>query len=205
MPNCRELLETISEWLRQGTPGAEKLVDFPWEVSSDEKGLKAIYPRFPIDVVITCDDKLGVLRLSVQLQTETFTLEKDVKLIVYHKFLRRNVAPLVKYSLTGDEDIPTLMVDLSTKTLGKDEFNDALAMLLAAVNDAIKMLGLEEYYREAMFSKLLDLVKKHIEEGWSREDLYNYLVVNAGVKEEEAAEIIDSLLEKERRKPSVYV
>ena len=43
-----------------------------------------------------------------------------------------NVAPLVKYVLLDEEDIPALIVDMSTSSLGKEEFNNSLAVLLAA-------------------------------------------------------------------------
>ncbi len=205
MASCKNLIPKISEWLSQGSLDADTLIDFPWEVSGSGNVLKALYPRFPINVIVSCDDILGIIRLLVRLETETLTLDKDTKLLVYHKFLRRNIAPMVKYALIDDEDVPVLMVDLSIESLGKKEFNDALALLLAGVNDAIKQLGLEEYYKEKMFTNLLSLVKKHIEEGWGSDRVYEYLVKYAGMREKEAREIIKSMLEKKEGEPSVYV
>jgi len=198
-------LNHIREWLSSGSVDAKSLVDFPWDVSvTGDCSIKAVYPKFPIGIDIVCDDRLGFLRLSITLETETLTLEKDEKILVYHKFLRRNTMPMVKYALTGDESIPTLIVDLSIKSLSKEEFNDALALLLAATNDSIKALGLEEYYKERMFTQLLELVQKYVEQGWGRERLYEYLTKYAGLKEEEAEQLLRSMFET-KGKPDVYI
>jgi len=205
LPRCEEVLKQISAWLQQGDINAENLVDFPWEVNREEKSLKAIYPRFPIEINITCEESIGFIRLSTTLDAETFTLSKDDKLLIYYKFLRRNNAPLVKYALKGDEAFPVLMVDLSIKTLGKEEFNDALALLLGAVNDVINLLGLEEYFKEKMFTTLLSLVAKHVEEGWGRDKIYDYLTSYVGLSKEEAREIVSSMFKQAGGKPSPYV
>ncbi|OYT38142.1 MAG: hypothetical protein B6U89_06285 [Desulfurococcales archaeon ex4484_58] len=198
MTSCNEILPKLADWLKQGSTDARNLVDFPWEVSIiDNNTLKAIYPRFPAEILVSCDDKLGIIRLSTSLNIETISLNTNDRLIVYRKLLRRNNVPLVKYSLIGDEDLLTLNVDLSIKSLGKEEFNDALAMLLSGIVDAVKMLGIEEYYQQILMLELVDLVKKHVDEGWGREKLYNYLVRTVGLSEEEAREILNSMFSRE--------
>ncbi|RLG90382.1 MAG: hypothetical protein DRO16_02310 [Thermoprotei archaeon] len=195
MTKCSEVLNQIITWLKQGKPGADKLVDFPWEVEEkDNNTYIAIHPMFPIKIFIGCDEEIGVIRLQTILDVETISLNNDERLVLYHKLLKLNASPLTKFILVGDEDLPAIAVDLSTKTLGKDEFNDALALLLATVNASIKLLGLEEVYSSKLFMELLNLVKKHIEEGWGREKLINYLIKNAKLKKEQAVEIVDSLL-----------
>ncbi len=195
MSKCSEVLSQIITWLKQGKPGADKLVDFPWEVEEkDNNTYIAIHPMFPIKIFIGCDEEIGVIRLQSILDVETISLNNDERLVLYHKLLKLNASPLTKFILVGDEDLPAIAIDLSTKTLGKDEFNDALALLLATVNASIKLLGLEEVYGSKLFIELLNLVKKHIEEGWGREKLIDYLVKNAKLKKEQAVEIVDSLL-----------
>ncbi len=195
MTKCTEVLNQIITWLKQGKPGADKLVDFPWEVEEkDNNTYVAIHPMFPIKIFIGCDEEIGIIRLQTILDVETISLNNDERLVLYHKLLKLNASPLTKFILVGDEDLPAIAVDLSTKTLGKGEFNDALALLLATVNASIKLLGLEEVYGSKLFMELLNLVKKHIEEGWGREKLIDYLVKNAKLKKEQAIEIVDSLL-----------
>jgi len=204
MVSCNELMNRVKEWLETGSLDAKTLVDFPWEVEETKYGLKAIYPRFPIEINITCNDEINVLRLMVKLDVVTYTLDRNMKLLVYHKFLRRNIAPLVKYVLVEDEDIPALVVDLTTEMLSKEEFNDALAVLLASAGDAINLLGLQDRYREKIFEEIIGLVKKHIEEGWGRDKIYDYLINYVGLKDKDAEEIVKSLLGERSREPSVY-
>ncbi len=195
MTKCTEVLNQIITWLKQGKPSADKLVDFPWEVEEkDNNTYVAIHPMFPIKIFIGCDEEIGVIRLQTILDVETISLNNDERLILYHKLLKLNASPLTKFILVGDEDLPAIAVDLSIKTLGKDEFNDALALLLATVNASIKLFGLEEVYGSKLFMELLNLVKKHIEEGWGRERLIDYLVKNAKLNKDQAIEIVDSLL-----------
>ncbi len=207
MTKCTEALNQIITWLKQGKPGADKLVDFPWEVEEkDNNTYVAIHPMFPIKIFIGCDEEIGVIRLQTILDVETISLNNDERLVLYHKLLKLNASPLTKFILVGDEDLPAIAVDLSTKTLGKDEFNDALALLLATVNASIKLLGLEEVYGSKLFMELLNLVKKHIEEGWGREKLIDYLVKNAKLNKDQATEIVDSLLKGlEREETGPYM
>lgn len=207
MSNCKKALERIVQWLKQGYPNSKKLIDFPWEVEKVEEGVyKAVHPMFPVSIYMSCDDVIGVVRLQTPLDFETITLSKNDRLLLYHKLLRLSIAPMIKYVLVSDEDIPAIIVDLSVKTLGKNEFNDALAMHLAAVNAIIRELGLEEKYQSKLFIELLSLVRKHLEEGWGREKLIEYLVKYAKIQKDQAVEIIDAMLREmgEKTESSIY-
>ncbi len=206
MSSCKEVMDEIKNWLVQGRPDADNLVDFPWEVEEQEDGsLRAIHPKFPIDIIAWCDDDIGVIRLTATTNYPTISLDKDERLRIYHKLLRMNAAPLAKFLLFDDDDYVNVAVDLSVKTLGKQEFNDALAMLIASVNAAVKALGLEEEFTKLMFNQLVMLVRKHIEEGWGRDRLVNYLVNRVGMSREDAEELINDLLSsKEEPGPSIY-
>ncbi|ABN69547.1 conserved hypothetical protein [Staphylothermus marinus F1] len=196
MSNCSKALGKIIQWLKQGSPNSKKLIDFPWEVEEENGVYKAVNPMFPISIYISCDDVIGVVRLQTPLDFETITMSKNERLLLYYKLLRLSIAPMIKYVLVGDEAVPTIVVDLSVKTLGKNEFNDALAMHLAAINAIIRELGLEEKYKSKLFLELLSLVKKHLEEGWGREKLVEYLVKYARINKEQAKEIIEALLKE---------
>ncbi|MCD6301104.1 MAG: hypothetical protein J7L82_03435 [Staphylothermus sp.] len=201
MSRCSDVLKQITSWLKQGKTDANKLIDFPWEVEEkDNNTYVAVHPMFPIKIFIGCDEDIGVVRLQAILDVETISLDNNERLVLYHKLLKLNASPLTKFILVSDEDFPAIAVDLSTKTLGKDEFNDALALLLATVNASIKLLGLEEEYSSKLFMELINLVKKHIEEGWGREKLIDYLVKYAKLNREQAIEIVDSLLKGIDRK-----
>ncbi len=199
MPSCKDTLKQLREWLVQGRVDAETLVDFPWEVlEEEEQALKVIHPKFPVGILIVCDDEIGVVRLLVNTDISTISLDNDARLRLYHKLLKMNATPLTKFILYGDDDVVNIAVDLSTKTLGKQEFNDALALLIASLNALVKELGIEEEFSYRMLTEILRLVKKHLDEGWGRDKLVEYLVKRAGMKREEAEEIVKSLLSESR-------
>ncbi len=207
MTTCTEILSTIKEWLARGSPKADSLVDLPWEVEEGgrKNSLIAVYPRFPVQVNIICDDDIGVLRLFVSTAAPTISLSTEDRIRVYHKLLKMNAAPMAKFILYGDDDVIDIAVDLSIKTLGKQEFNDALALLLASVNAVAQELDLEEILAEQMFEEILRLVARHIEEGWGKDKLVEYLVERAGMKEDEASKLIDQILSgKKSSTPSIY-
>ena len=78
MTKCSEVLNQIITWLKQGKPGANKLVDFPWEVEEkDSNTYVAIHPMFPIKIFIGCDEEIGVIRLQTILDVETISLNND--------------------------------------------------------------------------------------------------------------------------------
>jgi hypothetical protein len=205
MGDCSKILEEIRKWLVQGSPNAKSLVDFPWEVEDvEENYIKAVYPEFPVDINIVCDENIGVIRVFTSTGFSTISLDSDERLKLYHKLLRMNAAPMAKFILSGDDDLVTIAVDLSIKTLGKQEFNDALALLLASLNTAVRSLGLQQQFAAEIYSTIIGLVKKHIEEGWGREKLIKYLVERVKMSREDAEKLIEELLGGEAETPGIY-
>ena len=194
LTSCNEALKMIKEWLVQGTPNAQNLVDFPWEVEAiDKNTLKAVHPRFPIEIDILCSDEAKSIRATILTPLETINLDNASRVKLYRKLLRLNNMPLAKYMLYGDEDSIGVAVDLSTFTLGKKEFNDALAFLISGLVTVAKEFGVEETIYMEMAEELAKLVARHFEEGWSRDKLIDYLVNIVGMKKEEAEEFLRNI------------
>ncbi len=72
---CRDTLDTISLWLKTGSIDADNLVDFPWEVEKRNDVIKAVHPKYPVEINIYCDDEIGVLRLQIVLPVATIELD----------------------------------------------------------------------------------------------------------------------------------
>lgn len=205
MNNCSSLLKKVTRWLKEGHEDAKTLVELPWEVEEVEEGvLKAVYPKFPVEILISCDSDIGVVRLQSSTDYDTISMENSDRLKLYHKLLKLSMTPLVKFLLAGSDDTLVVAVDLSTKSLGKEEFNDALAFLLATVNAVVQELGITQEYAEKMYAELLSLVMKHIQEGWGRKRLLEYLVKRAGLTQEDAEKLLESILGKSTSTQSIY-
>ena len=191
---CKDMLETVSLWLKTGRTDAENLIDFPWEVESREGVIKALHPKYPVEINILCDDDIGVLRLQVILPVETIGLDSEKRILIYRKLLKMNALPLTKTMLIGDDDYISIASDLSIKSLSKTEFNDALALLLATLNSLAKTLDLTDVLSEAMAEGLIKLVRKHISEGYGRDRLLDYLVKVVGLTRSEAETLLREVL-----------
>ncbi len=192
---CRDTLDTISLWLKTGSIDADNLVDFPWEVEKRNDVIKAVHPKYPVEINIYCDDEIGVLRLQIVLPVATIGLYSEKRILIYRKLLKMNALPLTKAMLTGDDDYISIASDLSIKSLGKSEFNDALALLLAALNSLAKILDLTDVLSEAMVEGLIKLVRKHIDKGYGRNRLLEYLVKVVGLTREEAESLLREVLD----------
>ncbi len=194
---CRDTLDTISLWLKTGSIDTDNLVDFPWEVEKRNDVIKAVHPKYPVEINIYCDDEIGVLRLQIVLPVATIGLDSEKRTIIYRKLLKMNALPLMKAMLTGGDDYISIASDLSIKSLGKSEFNDALALLLAALNSLAKILDLIDVLSEAMVGGLIKLVRKHIDKGYGRNRLLEYLVKVVGLTREEAESLLREVLDHE--------
>ncbi len=205
LPGCEEALKTIKEWLVQGSPDADNLVDFPWEVEVvDKNTIKAVHPRFPMEIDIFCSDEAKSIRATILTPLETIGLDNASRVKLYRTLLRLNNMPLAKYLLYGENDSIGVAVDLSTFTLGKKEFNDALAFLISGIVTVAKEFGVEEAIYMEMAEELAKLVSKHFEEGWSKERLLNYLVNIVGMDRKEAIEFLSKLGIKVKTAADVY-
>lgn len=194
---CSDTLDTISLWLKTGSVDADNLVDFPREVEKRNDVIKAVHPKYPMEINIYCDDEIGVLRLQIVLPVAIIELDSEKKILIYRKLLKMNALPLTKAMLTGDDDYISIASDLSIKSLGKSEFNDALALLLAALNSLAKILDLTDILSEAIVEVLIKLVRKHTDESYGRDRLLEYLVKVVGLTREEAESLLREILDPE--------
>lgn len=190
MPDVERL---VLEWLREGTDTAEDIVDLPWTLKELQPGAYvAEHPRMPFSVLVTFSDEF--VHLLVPLGLETFSMSKDDKLKVYHALLRLNdQVNLMKFTLAGMDDEVYLRVDLDKKTLGKEEFNDALTSLLIGLLSAISALGLEQAFQQEVFDRIVAMVLERLQKGATREELMRFLTVKVGMPEKDAKDLLDQI------------
>jgi len=189
-----ETPETLLNWLRSGRDDANDIVDLPWEVRAVEPNLYiAEHPRMPFSLMLSFEE--GFVRLLAPLGLETYTLSNDDKLKIYHALLRLNAeVKLMKFILAGMNDDVYLAVDLDLKSLGKDEFNDALSALLWGLLSAVSALNLEESFQRALEERVLAMVYERLQKGATKDDLLAFLTVKVGMPREEAEKLLQRIL-----------
>ncbi|ASJ08166.1 DNA-binding protein [Thermococcus siculi] len=185
----------VLEWLRSGNDEAQDIVDLPWSVQQIQPGTYvAEHPRMPFSLLVSFSE--GFIHLVVPLGLETFSMVKDDKLKVYHTLLRLNEqVNMMKFTLSGMNDDVYLRVDLDKKTLGKEEFNDALTALLIGLLSAVSVLGLEEEFAQEVFDRIVGMVVERMQRGATREELMRFLTVKVGMSVEDAKALLDQVFE----------
>ncbi len=193
-----DVFDKVIKWLRQGEDTAVNPVDWPWDVeveeSEDIRIARAFHPRAMLELEVIADYGNGLIRLMLDPLYPTKFLDNRERLKLYYSLLRLNLeAGLVKAALLGDDDGVVFIIDLDPRSLGKDEFNDALEKLYLATASFVKAVGWEDevskVFMESVTSILLDKIRK----GASREDILNYLTSKLGMSRERAEELVNAL------------
>jgi hypothetical protein len=193
-----DIRNQILEWLKAGRDDAQDIVDLPWSIQQvEQNSYVAEHPRMPFSLLLMFSEDF--VHLIVPLGLETFSMSKDDKLKVYHTLLMLNdQIHMMKFALSGMNDEVYLRVDLDTKTLGKEEFNDALSALLIGLLSAVSALGLQEAFEQEVFDRIVGMVLERMEKGASREDLMRFLTVKVGMTPDEAKALLDQVFEAKR-------
>ncbi|AEK73335.1 hypothetical protein GQS_07185 [Thermococcus sp. 4557] len=185
-------------WLKAGDDAAEDIVDLPWSVKEIQPNTYvAEHPRMPFSLLVVFSE--GFIHLLVPLGLETFSMTNDDKLKIYHTLLRLNdQVNMMKFTLSGMNDDVYLRVDLDKKTLGKEEFNDALTALLIGLLSSVSALGLEEAFAQEIFDRIVSMVVDRVDKGASREELMKFLTVKVGMTVEDAKNLLDEVFAAKR-------
>jgi uncharacterized coiled-coil protein SlyX len=192
----------VLEWLKAGNDDAEDIVDLPWNLKQvGENHYVAEHPKIPFSLNVLFMD--GFVRLAVPSGIETIAMRLEEKVKTYHTLLVLNERMnLIKFTLSGMNDEITLRVDLDEKSLGKDEFNDALTALLVGMNVLVDSLGLTQEFQEMIFERLALMVIERLQSGASEKEIIDFLTKKVGMKKEEAeallADIKKAVKEDER-------
>jgi len=183
----------VLEWLKAGNDDAEDIVDLPWNVKQvGENHYVAEHPKIPFSLNVLFMD--GFVRLAVPSGIETIAMRLEEKVKTYHTLLVLNERMnLLKFTLSGMNDEITLRVDLDEKSLGKDEFNDALTALLVGMNVLVDSLGLTQEFQEMVFERLALMVIERLQSGASEKEIIDFLTKKVGMKREEAEALLTDI------------
>lgn len=183
----------VIEWLKSGADSARDIVDLPWSLKELQPGVYlAEHPRMPFSLMVAFSGDF--VRLIIPLGLETLSMSTEERLKVYHTLLRLNDdVHLMKFALSGMNDDVYLRADLDKKTLGKDEFNDALAALLIGLLSAVSALGLEKEFEDEIFDRIVGMVVERIQKGASREELMRFLTVKVGMPKGDAKALLTQI------------
>ncbi|MCD6524100.1 MAG: DNA-binding protein [Thermococcus sp.] len=187
------MTEAILEWLRTGRDEAEDIVDLPWEIKKvGENQYIAEHPKIPFLLNVIFAD--GFIRLAVPSGIETIAMRLEERLKTYHTLLVLNERMnLLKFTLSGMNDEIILRVDLDEKSLGKEEFNDALTALLVGMNVLMDSLGLMEEFQEAIFERLSMMIIERLQKGMSEAEIMDFLIKKVGMTKEEAKALLKEI------------
>ncbi|WP_010480091.1 hypothetical protein [Thermococcus zilligii] len=183
----------VLEWLKAGRDDAEDIVDLPWSVKQvGENHYVAEHPKMPFLLNVLFMD--GFVRLVVTSGIETIAMELRDRVKTYHTLLVLNERMnMLKFTLSGMNDEITLRVDLDEKSLGKEEFNDALTALLVGMNVLMDALGLTEVFQEAIFERLSMMIIERLQKGASEREIIDFLTRKVGMPESEARTLLSEI------------
>ncbi|ASJ06191.1 DNA-binding protein [Thermococcus pacificus] len=188
----------VLEWLKNGNDTAQDIVDLPWALQEVQPNTYlAEHPRMPFSLMVVFSE--GFVHLIVPLGLDTFSMSNNEKLKVYHTLLRLNdQVNMMKFTLSGMNDEVYLRVDLDKKTLGKEEFNDALTALLIGLLSSVSALGLEEAFEQEVFDRIVGMVVERMQNGASREELMRFLTIKVGMSVEDATALLEEVFKAKR-------
>ncbi|WP_456367939.1 DNA-binding protein [Thermococcus sp.] len=183
----------VLEWLKAGRDDAEDIVDLPWNVKEVGKDhYIAEHPKIPFSLHVIFMD--GFIRLAVPTGIETLAMRLEEKVKVYHTLLVLNERMnLLKFTLSGMNDEIVIRVDLDEKSLGKEEFNDALTSLLVGMNVLMDSLGLTQEFQEIIFERLALMVMERLQGGQSESEIIEFLTKKVGLSREDAEALLHDL------------
>ena len=198
---CGEVsLETLKSWLTEGVERPERLEHVRFVVLEERRSdgkleaFKATSPSIPVTLSVADlgSSPIPAYRVSIETSVATVDMEAERKLRVYRALLLLSKLPLVKVYLYTEEHAIALAVDLDKRSLGRREFNDAIAALAIAYSLLVRELGLEEEASAEALRNLQLLAAAQLREGRSRGEVEEVLV-KAGLPRELADKIVESV------------
>ena len=193
--------EEILKWFREEKKDSDLLIDKKWIVQEEEGG-NAVFAQmdelpFGIGVEFIGDFADLILYSGI----ETATVSKDERLDLYRKLLILNDENhMVKATLAGRNDEIALRTDLDLKSLGKEEFNDAIVSIIVGAVEIQKILGIQGEDEEEETQRIIEFVLNALQTK-SKEEVVQMLIDKTGMEEKDAKEIVDRIQKEWNQKP----
>jgi len=202
-------IEEIREWLEKGKEEAEDISEISWDVDEIKdpkvKGLIAVNPKLPVKLYITDNSEFNTIRITVPTGILTADLPPGDKLKTYRALLVLNKTPLTKVYLEGINGEVVVASDLSTKTLGEDEFHDSISFTISTVISLYNRFGIPKDVRVEMLENLVWLIQRRLQKGWTREKLEEFLVNKVGMGKPEAEHLLETIFPTKKKEKKTGV
>ncbi|MGA1866818.1 MAG: hypothetical protein ACMUFK_05055 [Thermoplasmatota archaeon] len=190
-------IETISEWLKQGSDGADTLLDYPWDIEtrplddrSERTLISASHPKIPFNVEIVVGKHFANLVINPIIPTDA--QEPTERMRIYKKLLHLNTElNLMKSGLVGYDDNPVIQVDLDLESLNKHEFNNALTLLVVGAHNMITILGLTDEMEQFILNRFKAIVAAKLQEGETKDSILDFLIHRGGLDRESAKTVVE--------------
>ena len=204
-----EWTEMFSNWLKEGKEDSESLLDIPWDLEmkkvegTENDLIVATHPKIPFNIEVVVSKHYANLVINPIVPTDALDVPERMRL--YKKLLHLNTdLNLMKAGLVGYDDNPVIQVDLDLNSLSKQEFNDALTLLVVGAHNLIKILDLTKEMEEYMVNKYKAIVSEKLAAGESKEQILEFLTERAGLQPNDAKAFLEqmiALLEKNGKAP----
>jgi hypothetical protein len=196
-PMQMEWTEKFKQWLEQGEEGAEKLLEYPWDVEvkqiegdTPKDLIIASHPKIPFNIEVVVGTHFANLVINPVIPTDA--MDSTERMRIYKKLLHLNTdLNLMKAGLIGYDDNPVIQVDLDLESLNEDEFNDALTLVIVGAHNMIKILGLADEMQEFMLQRYKALVAQKVQDGETKDKIMDFLVNRGGLDKGSAQTIVD--------------
>ncbi len=191
-----EWAEKFADWFRRGKEESETLLGIPWDVETEQEGeqkvIIASHPKIPFNIVVYVSEDFANLYIDAGISTDV--MDATERMRIYKKLLHINTdLNLMKAGLVSDEDRVVAAVDLDLASLNREEFNDALTLLITGATRIVEELDLGEELAQSMLEKQVEMIVARLQSGESREDILNFLIHRVGLERENAEEFLDGI------------
>lgn len=187
------------DWLKEGKEDSESLLDIPWDLEvkkvegTENDLIVATHPKIPFNIEVVVTKHYANLVINPIIPTDALDVPERMR--VYKKLLHLNTdLNLMKAGLVGYDDNPVIQVDLDLHSLSKQEFNDALTLLVVGAHNLVKILDLTKEMEEFMVNKYKTIVAEKLASGETKEQILEFLTDRAGLQPADAKTFLDQMI-----------
>lgn len=190
--------EKFVKWFKEGKEDSETILGIPWDVEMEKfeenDVIVASHPKIPYKIGVFVTSEFANLHIDPGITTDAMDLADRMR--IYKKLLHINTdLNLLKTGLMGDEDSVVITVDLDLVSVNKQEFNDALTLLIMGATKLIEVLDIADEVTEAMMERNAAYIIDKLEKGETKEMIMLFLTKRVGLETEYAENFVEKIIE----------
>lgn len=193
MTDIESLKKQVVQWFSDGDEDAKTLVGLPWKLKWDQWHLVLENEKIPFAFLVGFHEE--ALHITVRTGIETATMENQQRLSIYRVLLILNQRiDLAKFMIFGINEEVIARVDLSTEGLEKNQFNQALNILLSSLYLMVQALHLEDEFNQQVINRMVLMIQDLISQGKSRTEILEFMTKNLGLNPQDAEKVLNEIL-----------